>query len=401
MGRLTKFAVTNTQRGWLVNVPPSKSDSGKRVQRYFPTREKANEFARGLKDNHKEFGEQARTLSPGLAEDAISALALLNDFGISLTACARFYALHHDLRTKAPTVAQAWQRAMTLRKKLSARYCATLKGWQKRLPEDFSTKNIVDLTPAHISDALTTMTDGATAWKSGLRVISAVLGDEVKQGTLAANPCSRVSTPKIRNDDEVTLYTVDQLKALFAACKPYDKGKDRNCGTCAIPFAFLAFAGIRPTELTRLSWDDVSLPLLGIRLGGKVTKTGATRNVRINPTLKAWIESIPESQRTGKVIPGRWTQKATRVRREAGLDGRELQDALRHSYASYMLATETDDNALKLDMGHQHWAVFFNHYHNAMTSEQAAPYWKVLPPKKQRLPKKKAASRLDIQDSMV
>ena len=116
-----------------------------------------------------------------------------------------------------------------------------------------------------------------------------------------------------------------------------------------------------------------------IRLGGKVTKTGKTRNVRINPTLRAWIETISEKQRQGRVIPGRWTQKASRVRKEAGLDGLELQDALRHSYGSYKLATENDLNALKSDMGHQHCDVFFNHYHNAMTKEQAAPYWEVLP----------------------
>ena len=266
-----------------------------------------------------------------------------------------------------------------MRENQSARYFANLKSWERRLPAEFSTQNIVDISPSDISAALTAMTNGATAWKSGLRIISVVLGDALKQGTLKENPCSRVSVPKIKSDDEVTIYTVPQLQSLFAACKNYDDGKDRACSACAIPFAFLAFAGIRPTELTRLYWDDVNLTLGNIRLGGKVTKTGKTRNVRINPTLKAWIETIPEPQRSGRVIPGRWRFKASRVRREAGLDGRELQDALRHSYGSYKLATENDLDALNSDMGHQHCAVFFNHYHNALTQEQAAPYWEILP----------------------
>jgi integrase len=274
----------------------------------------------------------------------------------------------------------ALDRGIKLRKNLSSRYRQALKNLKKRLPEEFAAKNVVDLTPSDISDALTQMTNGTTAWKNALRMFSAILGDLVNEGSLHENPCARVTMPKIKSNDEVRIYTVKELKSLFAACKNYDEGDDPKCGDCAVPFAFLAFAGIRPTEVTRLGWDDVNLELGNIRLSGAVTKTGKTRNVRINPTLRAWIETIPENQRTGRIIPGRWTQKATRVRKEAGLDGRKLQDALRHTYGSYMLATENDLNALKSDMGHQHCDVFFNHYHNALTQEEAAPYWKIVPP---------------------
>lgn len=380
MGRQIKFAVTKTARGWGVNVPPSISESGKRHQPYFPTREKANEFAKTLRDNHKAHGVQARTLTPGAAEDATTALGMLKAFSVSLTVAARFYVDQHDLRQKAPTMAEAWQMGKALRGNLSKRYTESFKNWERRLPKDFAAKNIVDLEPSDISEALKAMTDGATAFRNGLRVISAILGDQVKEGTLKDNPCSRVSTPKVKNDDEVTIYTIKELQALFTACKDYDDGKDKNCSGCAVPFAFLAFAGIRPAELTRLRWDDVNLTNKFIRISGSIAKAGKTRNVRINPTLIGWIKTISENNRIGKIIPGRWLQKATRVRKEAGLDGRELQDALRHSYGSYKLAVEEDMNLLKADMGHQHWEVFFNHYHNALTPEQAAPYWKILPP---------------------
>lgn len=380
MARTPSFAVTDSQRGWRVEVPASLSDTGKRIQRYFPTREKGTEFAKSLRRNFKDFGSQARTLSPGSTEDATKALELLEGFETTLTACARFYIAHRDKRSKAPTMGEAMAKGANLRKKLSARYRQSLKNLQKRLPSAFAAMNLVDLTPGGISEALTEMTNGATAWKNALRMLSAILTDYVKDGTIHENPCKRVQLPKVKSNDEVVIYQVGELQALFNACKDYDSGSDPKCAACATPFAFLAFAGIRPTELTRLNWEDVSLELSSIRLGGRVTKTGKTRNVRINPTLKAWIESIPEEKRKGRITPGRWTQKATRVRREAGLDGRKLQDALRHSFGSYMLATENDFDALKADMGHQHFEVFFAHYHNSMTKDQAAPYWKILPP---------------------
>ena len=379
MARTPRFSVTESQRGWRVEVPASLSETGKRIQRYFPTREKGTEFAKSLRKGFKDFGCQARTLSPGSTEDATKALELLDGFDTTLTACARFYVAHHDKRTKAPTLWEAMTKGAKLRKELSTRYRQALKNLQKRMPANFAATNLVDLTPASISEALTEMTNGATAWKNALRNLSAVLTDYVKDGTIHENPCKRVQLPKVKSHDEVVIYTVDEIKALFNACKDYDSGGDPKCLTCAIPFAFLAFAGVRPTELTRLNWEDVKLESKSIRLSGKITKTGKTRNIRINQTLEAWIGTIPKEKQTGRIIPGRWTQKATRVRREAGLDGRRLQDALRHSYGSYMLATENDLNALKADMGHQHLEVFFSHYHNAMTKDEAAPYWEILP----------------------
>jgi integrase len=102
--------------------------------------------------------------------------------------------------------------------------------------------------------------------------------------------------------------------------------------------------------------------------------------VRIQPTLAAWIATVPPERRTGKIVPARWTYKAAKVRSMAGIDGREKQDALRHSFGSYLLATENNLDLLKQDMGHAHMAVFFESYHKALTKREALPYWQILPP---------------------
>lgn len=379
MGRTARFQVKNTAKGWRVNVPASVSETGSRQQRYFKTRAEAAEFSKNLKSGTKEFGERVRTLSPGDMEDAAEAIRILEPLGSNLITAARYYASMHDARAKAPSLDEAWEQAQKSRGSLSSRYQQNLRSWRKRMPERFAQSNIADIEAMQIQSVLDEITDGVTAWKAGLAMIRLVLADQVKQGLLKDNPCLAVMAPRTRKTEEVTIYSVDQLKALFAACKDYSKGKDRSCSECAVPFAFLAFAGIRPTELTRLRWNDVNLELLSIRLGGNVTKTGKTRNVRINPTLLKWIEFVPKAARIGKIIPGRWTEKATRVRNEAKLDGRELQDALRHSFGSYLLAVENDINALKSDMGHQHVDTFFVHYHNALTRSEAAPYWEILP----------------------
>jgi integrase len=258
-----------------------------------------------------------------------------------------------------------------------------MKAWKKALPESLLSMNCHDIAPNDIRKALDETTDGPTRWKNGLAMISAILGDVVKAGLLEKNPARAVHTARQAEaeNDDVSIYSPDELRALFDACKDYPKGEqDRLCAACDIPFAVMAFAGIRPDEICKLKWEDVSLELRNIRIGAGIAKKAKRRNVRINDTLAAWLETVPEEKRQGKLTPARWRYKAAKVRAKAGIDGREKQDALRHSFGTYTLATENDLDALKADMGHEHVRVFFTHYHKAITKADALPYWQVLPP---------------------
>jgi integrase/recombinase XerD len=255
-------------------------------------------------------------------------------------------------------------------------------------------KNVVDITPEMIKKSLDDATNGKTRWLNGLRYLSTVLQQCVKNKQLAENPCKQVEKPRApETDDEVTVYTIDQTKALFAACKDYADGMDRKCSACALPFAILAFSGLRPNELERLVWEDIDLSLGVIRLGSSKTKKIRRRNVRIQPAMKAWLETVPESERKGKIVPSRWVQRSARVRKEAGIDGLEMADALRHSFGTYLLATENNIELLRSDMGHEHIRVFLNHYHKALTPDEAYPYWEILPPQNEATHTKKMAKK--------
>lgn len=382
MARKPQFKFHKSPAGWWVSCPPSLSESGKRERHFFKTRDMARDYAESLRERTRKHGEAATAIPPSMAEDAFRAMEILADFNVTLTQAARFYAESHDKRAKAPTLAEAWKNAMAKRSNHRSRYMADLKAWQKALPARFLEKNCHDISHDDIRKALDATTDGPTRWKNGLSIISAVLGDVMKAGLIDRNPARSVHVARRPDhDDDVTIYTPAELKALFAACKNYPKGEqDRLCAGCAVPFAIMAFAGVRPDEITKLRWEDVSLELRNIRIGAGVAKKATRRNVRINDTLAAWLETVPADQREGKIIPARWRYKAAKVRIEAGIDGREKQDALRHSFGTYTLATENDLDALKADMGHEHVRVFFNHYHKAMTKAEALPYWQVLPP---------------------
>ncbi len=402
MAREASFDYRKTPKGWLVNIPGSVSDTGRFRRRYFTTRDEAKAECKRLKEIRDGVRTKATDIPADLAADAIRARELLDGFGINLAQAAAFYATHHDKRAKAPTLADAWDTALKHRENHRPRTLADIRAWKKALPAWFMAMNCHDITAAHISKALDETTKGPTRWKTGMRNVSLVLGDVVKSGAIAENPVKKIQVKRNpETSDEVSIYTPDELQAIFAACIDYpmkdENGKTekhRLCAGCAIPFAFMAFAGIRPEEITKLQWKHVSLELGNIRIGADVAKKMFRRNVRVNPTLAAWIATVPENKRQGAIIPNSaddWRQKAAKVRSKAGIDGHEMQDALRHSYGSYMLATEGDLDALKADMGHSHIAVFFSHYHKAITKAEALPYWQVLPKGAEKIPNITAA----------
>lgn len=381
MARKAELNYRKTPKGWLVNIPGSLSDTARFRRRYFSTRDEAKAECQRLKEIQKGQRGLAADISIGAAEDATNAQKLLTGYNVTLAQAAAFYAQHHDKRSKVPTMREAWTSAIEHRQNHRPATLASYRKIEKKLPGWFMDMNCHDITPDHIKKALDDYTAGPTAWKNGRAYISSVMGDLVKLELLTENPTKKMLVMRAEeSDDEVVIYTPDELKSLFAACVDYPLGeKDRLCAVCISPFAFMAFAGIRPEEITKLQWSDVSLELRNIRIGSQIAKKLYRRNVRINDTMAAWIANIPEDQRKGKIIPAHWRQKAAKVRTYAGIDGREKQDVLRHSFGTYLLATENDLDMLKSDMGHSTTAVYFDHYHKAVTKADALPYWQVLP----------------------
>jgi integrase len=381
MARIAELNYRKTPKGWLVNVPGSLSDTGRFRRRYFTTRDKAKAETQRLNEIQKGQRGLAADISTATAEDAIKARELLAAHNVTLAQAAAFYILHHDKRAKAPTMRDAWKSAIDHRKNHRPATLESYRKLEKKLPAWFMDMNCHDITPDHIRKALDEYTPGATAWKNGRAYISSVMGDLVKLELIAENPTRKMMLARAEEtDDEVVIYTPAELKSLFAACIDYPMGgADRLCSECVAPFAFMAFAGIRPVEITKLKWENVSLELRNIRIGSTVAKKLYRRNVRINDTMAAWIATVPEDKRKGKIIPARWRYKAAKVRTTAGIDGREKQDALRHSFGTYTLAVENNLDMLKADMGHGTTAVYFDHYHKAVTKAEALPYWKVMP----------------------
>jgi integrase len=138
--------------------------------------------------------------------------------------------------------------------------------------------------------------------------------------------------------------------------------------------ALALFAGVRPEELSRVSWADIDLQRGILRLSESQTKTHRRRVVHLTPNCIEWL-------RRGGTLPISLQSKRNlhhHLRYALGLD-HWPQDSMRHSCASYKLAIEESAEKVSLELGNQ-TAILKRHYMELVSREDAIRFFNIFPP---------------------
>ncbi len=363
---------------WCIEIPPRFSSTQKRQQLFFPSRDKADLYAQNLRAKHEEFGSSARTLPPAMAEDAAAAAVLLAPWKISLVEAARFIV---DLKSKevaSCSVKQATAAFILSREGLRP---GTLKGYSqitKRLDAALGDRVLATLKADEIATAAGLGAAGAAAAQR-FRCVKAFWLWCVKKGWCEVSAFSPVESPRVNNEAEISLLSVEEARSLLAAT-------EEHYPQAVASFALQLFAGIRVEELARLESKHVTAA--GIELGASITKKGRRRHITPNATLAAWLAKYPFAP------VANWPRVSAAVRRLAGWDvaaallenppkanrGAWPQNALRHSHASYAVASGTALETLLFEFGHTgNASVLRAHYVGKASKKQALEYFAIMP----------------------
>lgn len=136
-----------------------------------------------------------------------------------------------------------------------------------------------------------------------------------------------------------------------------------------------AFAGLRPSEIERLHWWDISENC--IILGRGLTKTKRRRVVPITDNLQAWLGArTPNSPLNTPVVGTRMHRKLEQACRAAGLEW--PHNALRHSSISYSMALTKD--AAAVAEAHGHSISRMQESYKANVTESCAREWFAIMP---------------------
>ncbi len=416
---------------WLVVVPRRLSSTGRRQFHYFGTKAKAEAFAASVRELVRRQGERPVSLPADESADARLAAAILKDCGLSLVQAALLAAqllkgtpppetptpeadMCKEASPRAPlacrprrlptlvSVLREMQAAKTHQSPHTQRSRMGRFNTFLRRNAELAKVPLVQLSARDIQRALDrAWAKAPTSWNSMLTQLCALFNYAVRKGILSSNPLVSIDRKHVK-EKEISPLSPDMLRALFQACRPPTAAELAlaRSTTCSVeqewgldtsalaPYiAIAAFAGIRPTEITRLKWGDVNLEDGCISVRRRASKTGGTRHVEMHPTLRSWLEPLdPSGQPPSAFIFHAGTQLVRRlraVRRRAGFHAGNPwpEDVLRHSYASYYLKAGGNLNQLQLNMGHASSALIYARYCNmcGLTHAMAAEWWSLTP----------------------
>ncbi len=360
MPRRPKYEIKEQDGKWILNVPPSFSASGKR-ERYARSKlADAKKLQRQVRKKYHELGTRASNISAGIAEDATAALELLKPFNVSLLEAAREFVKKRKAAGATIPLREAWADfIVSLEEK--GRSADHIDGHKKTIalmPEWFLDTEVAAIEGGDLEKALDEtirtrpITRGPT-WNRRLREVRSVLN--WAKNTEAKENRTKRKPPKILKDN-------DQARLLMRLAEEDD---------CALPFALMLFAGIRPKgELSRIGLQDIRRKY--IYVGPDEAKTGSDRQIPISGNLRIWIKAWDQET----ILPHGWQKRCQAIRRAAGIAGQ--QDILRHSFGSNFYRIHGEQETL-LAMGHGNWQTFVNHYKRAVSLERAREFFTIAP----------------------
>ena len=366
---------------WKIDLPASLSPTGKRQRFFFETKQEAINFGQEQRTRIGNYGTAGVTgLSPAQLEQAALAFDGIKPYSVSLNEVVKEWCARRVDRDATVTFAVGYGQYLdhlnvkrVKGRLVSDDYRRQTKQCLNRFPS-LHDHPLTDIDPKMVAKGTNDM---PPAMKNAfLRILCAFFSwcAETPREWIKTNPAA---TDKVKRESlskrEVLIYQPDEVKRLLAAA-PDD----------LLPFfAFGFFAGIRPQELKRLEWSHLNLEEKAIVLPANLTKTATRRVITVDPTLSAWLNWYISKHgiQQGLVTPTTNLRKRLDAIRAAA-KVTNIQDGMRHSYASYWLAVNKDEHRLRENLGHRSSDELWDHYHKATTEKEAKQFWAIAPPAK-------------------
>lgn len=384
MARKASFKVTNTRRGWKVEIPASFSPNGERTRSFFKTRDEAKEAASRFRSQQEAHGSAAALIRPALAEDALRAEILLEPYGISILEAARRIASMEEAARRSSVVEAAFEMFLAAKEGRSDSQERAYSHLAAGMKEDFSGRSLSTITGAELLAHVETRTGTPSSFNRRAETLKTFW-----------RWCSRA--PRAWCDSKIieVLESKETIKGntgVLSAeeCRKLMTTAEEHYPDCVPAFAIALFTGMRKAELARLQSCDVRDD--GLEVPALSAKTKRRRFIQMPPPLKAWLETYPIEE---AVTPSNWVRKEKAVRRLAGwkvwadlLDEPEPpenlpswpENGLRHTHASVHIALGKPLESLTFEFGHSGGAhVLKSHYVGTMPKAEAASIWALGP----------------------
>lgn len=240
-------------------------------------------------------------------------------------------------------------------------YLKSLRYYLNRFAQGREARPVDSITPAEVEKFLSQFPLAASR-ATWLNRISTLFAFAVRRDFLPKNPCAALERITVERKAPVIL-TPAQSRQLLEITP-----------TVLRPYLVLGlFAGIRPSELQRLTWAEVDLVTFTVKVN--VAKTRRRRIVPLHQRAVALLSEHP--LKSGPLAPSnstvrRWKRRACAV---LGLPSWPA-DLLRHTAASYLLALHGDAGKVATMLGNSS-SILLSHYHQPVRNGDCGHFWAV------------------------
>ena len=369
-------------RSWQVDYGTHK---GKRTQRSFKTQELAridiDEHKRRESLERQEVKTNAVTLyhlTQRQRADVLEAIETLKGTA-SLKEAASFFVRQNGGSSNGCTVNALLPEYKQTKAKMNCRewHLRTIDYRLGKFAETFGETSIAEITPAGIENWLDGYRSNGgkplspVSRNNFLSYLNAFFNFVIKKGHATSNPIEKIE--RVRLDrPEIAILTPDEVRRLLSAA--------RDHWPEMVPYLAIAlFAGVRPGELQRLTWEHVNFDMKYIHINGATAKVRGERYVDMEDVLVAWLK--PYRRESGFIRlqdTYTFTKLFNKVREKAGLKDAWKPDAMRHSFASYHVAKYERKDKTAMMMGNS-VKILDRHYRKPLHRSDTDEFWSIVP----------------------
>ena len=326
--QIGEFANPNKSISWRVT---GTKPNGERVRENYKTEAEALGRKQALEIEASNFEPDHRIattrLTPGQIAAAESAFRRLDEkkFPLTLDQVIDYAIKNYREPVKQITLKTALEDFIEERTSANDRPL-TIRNLKQRIgnivdhqPE----RQLSEITEAQIKEAIEKPGRGPVARNNERRALGQFFNWATSKGYCVSTP---VTVQPVKVDKEnPQIMPLAKVRALLSAASAYKDG-------AVLPYVALSlFAGIRPTELSRLTWANIKLDRGTIRIDEKVAKLRARRvielprlgddDAKLPPNLVDWL--LPYALKKKPIVGKNWRKDLDKVKELAGLVTRE------------------------------------------------------------------------------
>jgi len=354
--------------GYVVDA--GKLNGNSRYRKGFKTLEDARQFAKSLRKQKDQYGKQFAEITLDQGYDLGKANEILAPYGKTIVQAAEYYRDHCLLFRESPCIEKAFSQYMDDCKRLGLR-SDSLRDINQRLSlflTEFGKRKPNSLSFEELNQWFRNQDWNPRNFINYRNKILGFFNHSKSEGWIDENIVCRIKRPK-HDPAAPQIYSIQDIKALL-----YHAG---DVGL--LPYISIGlFAGLRPTEMSKLDLSALKTDQKVITVDASVAKGRSQRNVDIQPVLLKWIEFCDMASDGPLLENSRFRSKRERLTKAAGLS-RWIQDGLRHSFGSYHFAKFGNEIETSRQMGHRGTEVFHTYYKALVTEADAEEFWVLTP----------------------